>query len=440
VIDNTGTIAAAGHMENDTGGTLSNSGTIVALQTFANMGILNTSGDFISTAMVANLSPGTFVSTGRVALRSGLLINTGTVFNKSGQFSSAVSIDNAEGHFFSRGPVSLSGPFDPAPGDLEHGALLYFTVAVAPPEARSSCRAAGTAGQVPSDPEGAVTYVPLGGRVDLEASCRDETWKLAGWTMTPVTGHPFSPGRLVSRAGTGTVVEDVTAPFAAVANFARPVPPGPTPDPTTPPPGPEPGPTTPPPGPEPGPTTPGPEPTPTATAPTPLPAGAARIKAAQTKVVLIRGKSMRVPAAAYIGAKKAAKVTFTSSAPKVAKVTKKGKITAKRPGRATITIKAQGAKSVKITVNVLPNAAAKAKVTRAKAKGVPKTMTVGRVAWAAGSYAPARAPGIKITYRSSAKRVATIDPTGRIIARAKGKTTITIKAGPKTKKYRLTIR
>jgi uncharacterized protein YjdB len=147
-----------------------------------------------------------------------------------------------------------------------------------------------------------------------------------------------------------------------------------------------------------------------------------------------------VPAAAYTGAKKAGKVTFTSSAPKVAKVTKKGKITAKRPGRATITIKSPGAKPVKVAVRVLPKSAPKAKVARAKAKGVPKTMAVGKVAWAAGSYAPANAPGVKITYRSSSKRVAAIDPTGRIIAKAKGKATITVKAGPKSKKYVITVR
>jgi uncharacterized protein YjdB len=165
-----------------------------------------------------------------------------------------------------------------------------------------------------------------------------------------------------------------------------------------------------------------------------------RVKAAQTRVVLVQGKSLRVPAAAYTGAKKAGKVTFTSSAPKVAKVTKKGKITAKRPGRATITIKSPGAKAVKVAVRVLPKSAPKAKVARAKAKGVPKTMLVGRVAWAAGSYAPAKAPGVKITYRSSSKRVAAIDPTGRITAKAKGKATITVKAGPKSKKYVITVR
>jgi hypothetical protein len=33
-----------------------------------------------------------------------------------------------------------------------------------------------------------------------------------------------------------------------------------------------------------------------------------------------------------------------------------------------------------------------------------------------------------------------IDPTGRITAKAKGKTTITVKAGPKTKKYVDTVR
>lgn len=45
------------------------------------------------------------------------------------------------------------------------------------------------------------------------------------------------------------------------------------------------------------------------------------------------------------------KVTFKSSSPKVASVNKKGVITAKKAGKATITIKA-GNKKVKVKVTV----------------------------------------------------------------------------------------
>jgi uncharacterized protein YjdB len=236
----------------------------------------------------------------------------------------------------------------------------------------------------------------MGGSVALAVSCQGGDWELAGWRVAPLPGH----GADGVAPPAGNVVEDVDTPFAAVAILAHPVSPPPA----------------------------------------PAQPSAVRIKAAQTNVVLIQGKSLRVPAAAYKGAKKAGKVTFSSSASKVAKVTKNGKITAKKPGRAVITIKAPKAKAIKITVRVLPKSAPKPKVARVKAAGVPKKMTVGKVAWAAGSYAPAKAPGVKITYRSSAKSVAAVDATGRIVAKAKGKATITVKAGPKVKKHVITIR
>ncbi|MDR0432394.1 MAG: Ig-like domain-containing protein [Bifidobacteriaceae bacterium] len=169
------------------------------------------------------------------------------------------------------------------------------------------------------------------------------------------------------------------------------------------------------------------------------PAQSPRVKVGQTKLVLKRGSSLTIPAAAYKADGKAAKVSFKSSKRSIATVTAKGKIRAKKPGRTTITVTSPGAAKVKISVRVLARSARSVAVTRANASGVPKTMRVGQVAYAAGKYAPAGAVKAKVTYRSSKAGVVTANKTGRLLAKAPGRAVITVKAGAKSKKYPITV-
>ena len=105
------------------------------------------------------------------------------------------------------------------------------------------------------------------------------------------------------------------------------------------------------------------------------------------------------------------KVTYTSSNKKVATVSGKGLLTAKKAGTAKITVKV--AKATPTGINGVPASKSlkKKKSFTIKAKLVP-----------AGSDA-------KITYKSSNKKVATVNAKGKVTAKGSGTTVITVKAG-----------
>jgi beta-glucosidase-like glycosyl hydrolase/regulation of enolase protein 1 (concanavalin A-like superfamily)/uncharacterized protein YjdB len=163
-----------------------------------------------------------------------------------------------------------------------------------------------------------------------------------------------------------------------------------------------------------------------------------KVKAAQTRVTLTVGKSVTIPVRAWTDRGTVAKVAWKSSKPSIAKVSATGKIAAKKKGKATITASV-GGKTVKITVTVLARSTAKTRVTTTAATGVPKTMTVGQTAWITGKYTPAKAAGIKVKFATSSSATLAIDKTGRLIAKAPGKATITVKAGTKSKKYTVRV-
>ncbi|MDR0432771.1 MAG: glycoside hydrolase family 3 C-terminal domain-containing protein [Bifidobacteriaceae bacterium] len=171
---------------------------------------------------------------------------------------------------------------------------------------------------------------------------------------------------------------------------------------------------------------------------TPIPAQVIKVKAGQSRVVLVKGKSVRLAASAYLSDGSKAKVSWKSSKKKVATVAANGRITAKRAGKATITLTNAG-KTAKVKVTVLAKTPAKATVKTVSAARIPKTMAVGAVAWAAGKYSPARATGVKVSYRSSTPGVVAVDSAGRLVAKTPGKATITVKAGSKSKRYTVTV-
>ena len=115
------------------------------------------------------------------------------------------------------------------------------------------------------------------------------------------------------------------------------------------------------------------------------------------------------------------KLTFISSNKKVAAVSKDGTITAKKAGKANITVKAGKKKvTVKVTVQApAPTGINGVPATKALKKG--KSFTIKPKLIPSGAEA-------KITYSSSNKKVATVNSKGKVTAKGKGTAVITVKA------------
>ncbi|MDR0432776.1 MAG: glycoside hydrolase family 3 C-terminal domain-containing protein [Bifidobacteriaceae bacterium] len=173
-------------------------------------------------------------------------------------------------------------------------------------------------------------------------------------------------------------------------------------------------------------------------APVPDPTAIVRLQASQVRITLVAGKSVSIPVKAFTETGGTSKLVWKSSKSSVASVSQSGKISARKAGKATITVKA-GSKSIKLKVTVLAKRSKAAKVTKVSATGVPKTMKIGQTAWLTGKYSPAKATGVKITFAASKSGAVQLDKTGRLIAKQAGKATITVKAGNKTKKYTVTV-
>ena len=124
----------------------------------------------------------------------------------------------------------------------------------------------------------------------------------------------------------------------------------------------------------------------------------------------------------------AAKVTFTSSNPKVAVVNKTtGKVTAKAKGSAVITVKCG---DVKVTCKVtVKNPTLTLNKTSASVK-VGKTTKITAKA----------APSGKVTYKSGNKKIATVSSKGTIKGIKKGTAKITVTCNGVTKTVKVTVK
>lgn len=118
------------------------------------------------------------------------------------------------------------------------------------------------------------------------------------------------------------------------------------------------------------------------------------------------------------------KVTYSSSNKKVATVSSKGVIKAKKAGTAKITVKS-GSKKVVVTVKVTG-------VKTTKLSGVPATKKIAKgKSFKIKAAATPKNTDEKITFKSSNKKVATVTSKGVVKGLKKGTATITVQSGSK---------
>lgn len=141
-------------------------------------------------------------------------------------------------------------------------------------------------------------------------------------------------------------------------------------------------------------------------------------------------------------------ISFKSSRTAVAKVTSKGKITAKKAGTAKITVTVRGKNGKKKTTYMKVKVKAKPTpaptviaVTSVTATVSNSQLTVGETAQITASVLPANATDKNLTYASSDENVAAVDQTGKVTAKKAGMADITVTAaGGKNAKVSITVK
>lgn len=128
-------------------------------------------------------------------------------------------------------------------------------------------------------------------------------------------------------------------------------------------------------------------------------------------------------------------VSWKSSNPKVVKVSQKGKLTAKKVGKATVTITLKSGVSKTIPVKVQKKAVKTTKIT-----GLSSQMILNKGAQKV--LKPIRQPFTsveKITYSSSNKKIVSVTSKGKLKALKAGAAKITVKAGKKKFVIKVTV-
>jgi uncharacterized protein YjdB len=165
---------------------------------------------------------------------------------------------------------------------------------------------------------------------------------------------------------------------------------------------------------------------------------------------LVKGKTITLPVDfdgkdangkvwGYKGYVKAPGLNWKSGKTSVATVNAAtGKITAKKAGTAKITATALNGKAkITFTVKVVKKALKLKKVAFSKP---PKSLTKGKTAVLKVKLTPAKATGIKVTFKSSKPGVLKADKAGKLYAAKKGTAKITVKAGGKSKVVTVTVK
>ena len=122
-------------------------------------------------------------------------------------------------------------------------------------------------------------------------------------------------------------------------------------------------------------------------------------------------------------------ITYSSSAASVAAVDAQGKVTAKKVGSATITVKTFNGKtaSCKVTVKPAPTAITFPSAAPLPYSGVGVVMGIGAAYTLQTAYAPSNAAGA-ISFSSSDTTVAAVDAVGKVTTKKAGTAIITARA------------
>ena len=138
------------------------------------------------------------------------------------------------------------------------------------------------------------------------------------------------------------------------------------------------------------------------------------------------------------------KLTWSSSKVKYATVSKKGLVTAKKVGTTTIAVRTANGKTAKVKIKVYdPKAVSSitAYMEEEAVSGETLKMDMGsKVTFEVRAYNAAGEPlNNKVTWKSSKKRVATINSKGKLIVKGSGKTKITATMKGKTTSFSVKV-
>ena len=120
-------------------------------------------------------------------------------------------------------------------------------------------------------------------------------------------------------------------------------------------------------------------------------------------------------------------VAYSSSDTAVATVDSTGKVTAKKAGTATLTVKkADVSKTATIKI-IVTDPVATIPVTGVSLTSSATTLDVGKTAQLTATVSPSNATNKAVAYSSSDTAVATVDSTGKVTAKKAGTATLTVK-------------
>ena len=156
-----------------------------------------------------------------------------------------------------------------------------------------------------------------------------------------------------------------------------------------------------------------------------------------SSIPLQKGKSTTAVKATLTKGDSIAK--WKSSNKKIATVDKKGKITAKKTGTATITVKTKKGATASVKVKVQKGKVTTKKLTITNVTDKKLTLKKGKTFKIKTSVTPITSPD-KISYASSNKKIVTVDKKGKLKAVKKGTATITVKSGKKTVKFKVNVK
>ena len=130
---------------------------------------------------------------------------------------------------------------------------------------------------------------------------------------------------------------------------------------------------------------------------------------------------------------------WESSDTKVAIVTQKGKLKARKVGTAVITVTTQRGASASVEVKVRKTKVATEKLKLTNIENYKLTLKKGKTFTIKTELTPLTSQE-KITYKSSDKKVAKVSKTGKIKAVKEGKTVITVKSGNVMVKVKVSVK